>query len=120
MTLFSLSPGQLMPQFWCVLHVIERLSLKWGIEFIVPNLPVYVVKSDGCERYSLYSKYRDEKILIQNTAVNDRNWKSRYVFVRVLSLDVDPDWKVPEWNDNGKNLSSVFSFCSTCILMCIF
>ena len=104
-------------QFWHVLHVIKRLLLKWGIESMVPDLlSAYLVKSDGCERYSLYSKYRGEKILIQKTAINERNWKSRYVFVRVPSLDVDSDYKVPEWKYNGKNPSSDFSFCSICFL----
>ena len=73
-------------------------------------LSAYTVKSDGCDRYSLYSKYRGEKILIHNTVVSDRNWKSRYAFVRVSTLDVDLDQKVSEWNDNGNNLSSAFSF----------
>ena len=74
MTMFVLSPRQLMPQFWRVLHVIERLSLKWGIEFTVLDLlSAYLVKSDGSHRYSLYYKYKGDKILIQNTVVNDRN-----------------------------------------------
>ena len=111
MSLFALSPGQLMLQFWHVLNVIKRLPLKWGIEFMVPDLlSAYLVKSDDCERYNLYSKYRGEKILIQNTAVNDRNWKSRYLFVRVSSLDVESDWRVPEWNDNGKQSFDLLSF----------
>ena len=49
-------------QFWHILHIIELLSLKWGIEFMVPNLlSAYLVKSDGCERLASIPSIEERK-----------------------------------------------------------
>ncbi|KAI3701926.1 hypothetical protein L6452_27416 [Arctium lappa] len=93
------SPGQLMPQFWRVVLVIERLTAEWGSSFDENDLlTAYQVKVDGFHRYSMFSKYRGDLTLVFNTAVNDCVRKARYAFVRTTSLGLDSD--VPEtfWN----------------------
>ncbi|KAJ9553182.1 hypothetical protein OSB04_017227 [Centaurea solstitialis] len=42
-----------------------------------------------------------EDDLIHGTQVNDRGWKSRYVFVQTSSVTDDESWVVPEWNSNA-------------------
>lgn len=52
---FDLAPGQLMPQFWRVVQVIERLTKDWESPINVNDLlTAYQVKVDGCHRYSLF------------------------------------------------------------------
>ncbi|KAI3693160.1 hypothetical protein L6452_32991 [Arctium lappa] len=69
---FNLTSGQLMPQFWRVVQVIERLMRDWGSPFNVKDLiTAYQVKVDGFHRYKLFSKYRGDRTLVLNTVVNN-------------------------------------------------
>ena len=102
MAYFEIAPGQLMPQFWRVLHVLECLTHGWESAFGVADLlTAYTIKSDGHHRYYPFSKTRGDKVLVLKTQVNDRHWKSRYVFVRTSSLQSEGDWQVPSWNNIG-------------------
>lgn len=85
---FDLSLGQLMPQFWRIVYVIERVTANWESPFLLNDLLVaYQVKMDKNHRYSLFSRYKNERVLVQSTAVNDHGWKSRYIFGRLGTLD---------------------------------
>lgn len=96
---FDLSPGQLMPQFWRIVYVIERVMADWETPFVLNDLLMaYMVKMDTNRRYSLFSRYKHERALVQSTAVNDRGWKFRYVLGRVSSLSDDDHWIVSGWN----------------------
>ena len=76
-----------MPQFWTVLQVIQRVTKDWDSPFDVTDLlTAYIVKPDKHHRYSLFSRARGDKILVQNTQVNDRQWKVRYAFVLISSF----------------------------------
>ena len=68
MSHFEIALGQLMPQFWRVLQVIERVTTDWDSPFDVTDLLMtYVVKSEKHHRYSLFSRARGDKVLVQNT-----------------------------------------------------
>ena len=101
MSRFNLSPGQLMPQFWRVVQVIERVTENWGMPpFDVTDLLTsYSFKPD--HRYSPFPKGRKDRVLVQNTQVHDRGWKARYVLVRSSSVQVEGGWNVPGWNRLG-------------------
>ena len=102
MSHFEIAPRELMPQFWRVLQVIERVTKDWDSHFDVTDLlTAYVVKPDKHHRYNLFSRARGDKILVQNTQVNDREWKVRYAFARILSFQPDDSWRVPSWNNQG-------------------
>ncbi|KAJ9564751.1 hypothetical protein OSB04_000717 [Centaurea solstitialis] len=66
MTRFSLSPGQLMPQFWRVVSVIERMTENWGrAPFTVDDLlTAYTVKVSDYDRYGIYPKGRGDAMLV--------------------------------------------------------
>ncbi|WP_214019020.1 hypothetical protein, partial [Escherichia coli] len=83
MTRFNLSPGQLMPQFWRVIQVIERVTQRWDRPpFSVDDLlSAYSVTRSPYDRYGLFPKGRNDTMLVHRTQVNDRGWKSRYVFI---------------------------------------
>ncbi|KAI3719421.1 hypothetical protein L6452_20319 [Arctium lappa] len=93
------SPSQLMPQFWRVVLIIERLTAEWGSPFDLNDLHIaYTMKINGFHRYSLHSNYQGDRTLVLNNAVNDRWWKSRYAFVRMASLGPNSDWLEPYWD----------------------
>ena len=82
--------------------VIERVTKDWESPFDVTDLlTAYIVKSDRYHRYSLFSRARGDKVLVQGTQVNDRHWKARYAFVRISSIQSDDNWQVPVWNNLG-------------------
>lgn len=108
MQTFNLSSGQLMPQLWRIIHVIERVTTKWETPFTLNDLLVaYQVKMDKNHRYSLFSRYKIEKVLVQNIAVNDRGWKSRYIIGRASMLGDDDQWLVTGCNTEEINFSKV-------------
>ena len=73
MSHFQIAPGKLMAQFWRVLQVIERVTKDWDSPFDVTDLLMaYIVKPDKHHIYSLFSRARGDKILVQNTQLNDR------------------------------------------------
>ncbi|KAJ9548562.1 LOW QUALITY PROTEIN: hypothetical protein OSB04_021105, partial [Centaurea solstitialis] len=111
MTRFNLSPGQLMPQFWRVIQVIERVTKDWGRPAFSVNdlLTAYSVKPTDYDRYGLFPKGRGDTMLVHGTQVHDRGWKSRYVFVRSSSVLGEGGWVAPEWN----SLEIDFSFEAT-------
>ncbi|KAJ9543815.1 hypothetical protein OSB04_023522 [Centaurea solstitialis] len=96
MTRFDVSPGQLMPQFWRVILVIERVTKDWGRRaFSVDDLlSAYNVTKLPYNRYGLFPKGRNDTMLVHRTQVNDRGWKSRYVFVQTSSV-TDESWFTP-------------------------
>ncbi|KAI3771508.1 hypothetical protein L6452_02673 [Arctium lappa] len=105
MLTFNFASGQLMPKFWRVVSVIERLTKDGGGSFNVNELlMVYIVKADVFHHYSLYSNYRRDRTLVLNTVVNDRGWKSRYTFVRMAILGLDSDWLEPDWKKSNQSI----------------
>ena len=110
MTRFNLSPGQLMPQFWRVVYVIERVTKNWGHPaFTVDDLlSAYSVTRSDYNRYGLFPRGRSDSMLVHGTQVNDRGWKARYVFVQTSSVVGEESWVVPEWNTNGKQIFLAF------------
>ena len=120
MSHFEIAPGQLMPQFWRVLQVIERVTKDWDAPFdVIDLLTAYIVKPDKHHRYSLFSRARGDKILVQNTQVNDRQWKVRYAFARILSFQPDDNWRVPSWNNQGITMLYFFRFSNTILLIVV-
>jgi hypothetical protein len=107
MTQFSLSPGQLMPQFWRIIQVIERVTKDWGRDpFTVTDLlTAYNVSTHPYHRYGLFPRGRKDTMLVHGTQVYDRGWRSRYVFVARSSLTEEGGWVVPEWNTLGIGFS---------------
>ena len=103
MSTFNLAPGQLMPQFWRVIQVVERVTENWGMPpFDVTDLmTAYSFKPDRYHRYSPFPKGRKDRVLVQSTQVHDRGWKARYVFVRSSSVQEEGGWNVPGWNRLG-------------------
>ena len=78
------------------------MTKDWESPFDVTDiLTTYIVKSDRYHRYSLFSRDRGHKVLVQSTQVNDRHWKARYAFARISSIQFDDNWKVPVWNNLG-------------------
>ena len=74
MSYIEVAPGKLMPQLWRVLQVIERITTDWESPFDVTDLlTTYIVKSNKYHRYSLFSRARGDKVLVQSTQVNDRH-----------------------------------------------
>ncbi|KAI3749051.1 hypothetical protein L6452_12597 [Arctium lappa] len=106
---FDLSPGQLMPQFWRIVQVVDRLTADWGAPFNLNDLlAAYSVKADNYHRYSLFPRTKGDTVLVQNTAVNDRGWKRHYVFLQVASLnDEDSQWFSSGWNDSVIDFTKV-------------
>src|SRR5581483_7899633 len=124
MTRFSISPGQLMPQFWRVVSVIEHVTESWGrAAFTVDDLlSAYTVKASDYNRYGIYPKGRGDTMLVHGTQAFDRGWKARYAFVRSSSVLEEGGWVVPEWNPLGIGCFIYFCFCSFSsydILSCI-
>ena len=65
--------------------MIERVTKDWDAPFdVIDLLTAYIVKPDKHHMYSLFSRARGDKILVQNTQVNDRQWKVRYAFAFYL------------------------------------
>ncbi|KAI3769902.1 hypothetical protein L6452_01016 [Arctium lappa] len=106
---FDLTPGQLMPQFWWIVQVIDRLTAEWVVPFNVNDLlTAYSVRPDNYHRYSLFPRSKGDNVLILNTAVNDRGWKRQYVFLQVASVnDEDSQWLSSGWNESVINFSRV-------------
>lgn len=105
---FNLSPGQLMPQSWRIIYVIERVTAEWKSPFRLNDLLVaYQAKFDKYHRYSLFSRNKGDRVLVQKSAVNDRGWKSRYVFGRLAILDDEDQWLVSGWNVDVIDFSEV-------------
>ena len=106
MAYFEVTPGQLMPEFWRVLYVIQRLNQNWESPFGVADLlAAYAIKCDGHHRYYPIFRASGDKVLVLRTQVNDRHWKSRYLFLRTSSLHLEENWQVPSWNNIGTFLS---------------
>jgi hypothetical protein len=103
MTRFNVSPGQLMPQFWRIIQVIERITKDWGrAPFTVTDLLMaYSVTTHPYRRYGLFPKGRKDTMLVQGTQAYDRGWKSRYIFVLTSSVVGEDNWTVPAWNSLG-------------------
>ena len=120
MSRYNLSPGQLMPQFWRVVFVIERVTKNWGHPpFTVDDLlSAYSVNRSSYNRYSVFPRGRSDTMLVHGTQVNDRGWKARYVFVQTSSVVGAESWVVPEWNPNGKNNSFAFVIFNLPVLLC--
>ncbi|KAI3757976.1 hypothetical protein L6452_05522 [Arctium lappa] len=106
---FDLSPGQLMPQFWRIVQVVDRLTADWEAPFNLNDLlAAYSVKADNYHRYSLFPRTKGDIVLVQNTAVNDRGWKRHYVFLQVASLnDEDSQWFSSGWNESVIDFTKV-------------
>ncbi|KAI3771956.1 hypothetical protein L6452_03128 [Arctium lappa] len=84
---FDMTLGQLMPQFWRIVQVVERLTADWKVPFNLNDLlTAYSVGPDNYHRYSLFPRSKGDNILVHNTAVNDRGWKRQYVFLQVASV----------------------------------
>src|SRR5581483_5532551 len=103
MSRYNLSPGQLMPQFWRVVYVIERVTKNWDrpVFSVDDLLSSYTVTRSPYNRFGLFPKGRSDTMLVHGTQVNDRGWKARYVFVQTSSVVGEESWVVPEWNTNG-------------------
>src|SRR5581483_1724001 len=119
MTRFNLSPGQLMPQFWRVVFVIERVTKNWDrpVFSVDDLLSSYSVNRSSYNRYSVFPKGRSDTMLVHGTQVNDRGWKARYVFVQTSSVVGAESWVVPEWNRNGKSNSVIFVVLNLPVLL---
>ncbi|KAI3667942.1 hypothetical protein L6452_43013 [Arctium lappa] len=106
---FDLSPGQLMPQFWRIVQVVDRLTADWEVPFNLNDLlAAYSVKADNYHRYSLFPRTKGDTVLVHNTAVNDRGWKRHYVFLQVASLnDEDSQWFSSGWNESVIDFTKV-------------
>ncbi|KAJ9564143.1 hypothetical protein OSB04_000109 [Centaurea solstitialis] len=65
MTRFDVSPGQLMPQFWRVVHVIERVTRNWDRPpFSVDDLlSAYNVIRSPYNRFGLFPRGRSDAML---------------------------------------------------------
>ncbi|KAI3729502.1 hypothetical protein L6452_18162 [Arctium lappa] len=106
---FDLTPGQLMPQFWRIVQVVDRLTADWGAPFNLNDLlTAYSVRADNYHRYSLFPRTKGDTVLVHNTAVNDRGWKRQYVFIQVASVsDEDSQWLSSGWNESVIDFSRV-------------
>ena len=59
-----------MPQFWRVLHVLQRLTHGWESSFGGADLlSAYTIKSDGHHRYYPFLQSRGDKVLVLTTQV---------------------------------------------------
>ncbi|KAJ9552353.1 hypothetical protein OSB04_016398 [Centaurea solstitialis] len=107
MTRFDLSPGQLMPQFWRVIHVIERVTKNWDRPAFSADdlLSAYTVTRSPYNRFGFFPRGRSDAMLVHGTQVNDRGWKARYVFVQTSSVVGEESWVVPEWNKGAIDFS---------------
>ncbi|KAI3665596.1 hypothetical protein L6452_44223 [Arctium lappa] len=106
---FGLTPGQLMPQFWRIVQVIDRHTADWEVPFNVNDLlTAYSVRPDNYHRYSLFPRSKGDNVLIHNTAVNDRGWNRQYIFFQVASVnDEDNQWLSSGWNESVIDFTKV-------------
>uniref|UniRef100_A0A803MS03 Uncharacterized protein n=1 Tax=Chenopodium quinoa TaxID=63459 RepID=A0A803MS03_CHEQI len=88
------------PQFWRVFHVIEWVTKDWAEPFDLSDLvhayKLQVTKNNRCTA----TLKRSHPPLVERAGkVNDRGWKSRYVFVDKESLGEDANWLRYGWRN---------------------
>lgn len=98
MEVLILSQEQLlMPQIWRIFSVIDCVTFDWEAGFDLADLLyTYDLKVMHLCRYTLVTKSK-KKNLVTGLRVNDRGWKSRFIFVEKESLGEVGDCMVKEW-----------------------
>ncbi|XP_057251702.1 uncharacterized protein LOC130591799 [Beta vulgaris subsp. vulgaris] len=103
MQIYQISPGQIMPQVWRILSVIDRVTASWEEAFTLHDLLLhYEIRVKAKNRIALHAKARLEP-LVGGIQSNDRGWKNRFVFVKRSSLGEAGASLVGGWNTEGLN-----------------
>ena len=101
LTILQLSPAQLIPLLWRVLHVIDKLTTDMGMDFGLEDLLyMYELRKVENTRYTFVLK-SGRKSLVENSGANDRGWKKRYVFVNESLIGENYQFLHHGWNAKG-------------------
>lgn len=102
--LFDVSLGQLMPQIWRILWVLENVCADWPVKPTLPDLcSFYDFRRKEIGRITVYKK-SGVAPLISNLDVGDKGWKSRYFYADLQSLGEGGKNLRPGWNTGGTYL----------------
>lgn len=113
LSVMQVSPAQIMPLVWRVIHVIDKLTQDTNMEFTLEDLLyLYEVKRVEVSRYTFFLK-TGKHSLVENSGANDRGWKKRYFFVNKKSMGKSFDFLYDGWNSEGTYLSFLCLFLST-------
>ncbi|XP_048503160.1 uncharacterized protein LOC125498888 [Beta vulgaris subsp. vulgaris] len=98
LSVMQVSPAQIMPLVWRVVHVIDKLAQDANMEFTLEDiLYMYEIKRVEVSRYTFFLK-PGKHSLVENSGANDRGWKKRYFFVNKKSMGKSFDYLHDGWN----------------------